>query len=166
MPETGADSTGVGENPATEAPQVSTVVQVATSAPSVPVNTITGKFQGIIGFTITQVQVLVDGGYDRQESVLYWEFIDIKEWCHLKSNIPASCGGVSYWDRKINWFQVLSWWVTDLTLRDEIIDLNNFKTDIISGTIEESRIDFEDTIYVKEGLSKSKELSNENWTQW
>ena len=56
--------------------------------------------------------------------------------------------------------------MTDLTLRDEIIDLNNFKTDIISDTIEESRIDFEDTIYVKEGLSKSKELSNENWTQW
>ena len=159
MPETGADSTGVGENPATEAPQVSTVVQV-------PVNIFTGTFQVILGFTSIQVWVLVDDGYDRQESVLYWKITDIKEWCHLKSNIPASCGGVSYWDRKIKWFQVLSWWVTDLTLRDEIIDINNFKTDIIADAIEESRIDFEDTIYVKEGLSKSKELSHENWTQW
>ena len=48
MPETGADSTGVGENPATEAPQVSTVVQV-------PVNIFTGTFQVILGFTSTQV---------------------------------------------------------------------------------------------------------------
>ena len=33
MPETGADSTGVGENPPTEATQFSTVVQAETAAP-------------------------------------------------------------------------------------------------------------------------------------
>ena len=71
MPATGADSTGVGENPPTEAPQVSTVVQVATAAPSVPVNIFTGILQDIIGFTSTQVWVLVENGYDIQESVLY-----------------------------------------------------------------------------------------------
>ena len=38
MPETGADSAVVGENPPTEAPQVSTVVQV-------PVNIFTGNFR-------------------------------------------------------------------------------------------------------------------------
>ena len=59
MPETGADSTGVGENPPTEAPTVSTVVQV-------PVNIFMGKLQGILGFTSTQVRVLVDDGYDSQ----------------------------------------------------------------------------------------------------
>ena len=65
MPATGVDSTGVGENPPTEAPQVSTVVQV-------PVNIFTGTLQGILGFTSTQVRVLMDDGYDSQESVLYW----------------------------------------------------------------------------------------------
>ena len=64
MPETGAYSTGVGENPPTEAPQVSTVVQV-------PFNIFTGTLQGILGFTSTQVWVLVDNGYDSQYSVLY-----------------------------------------------------------------------------------------------
>ena len=63
MPETGEYSTGVGVNPPTEAPQVSVVVQVATAAPSVPVNILTGTLQGILGFTITQVRVLVDYGY-------------------------------------------------------------------------------------------------------
>ena len=59
VPATGEDSTGVGENPPTGAPQVSTVVQV-------PVNIFTGTLQGIIGFTNTQVQVLVNDGYESQ----------------------------------------------------------------------------------------------------
>ena len=42
MTETGEDSTGVGENPPTEAPQVSTVVQVL-------VNIFTRTLQGILG---------------------------------------------------------------------------------------------------------------------
>ena len=94
MSATGSDSTGVVENPPIEAPQVSTVVQV-------PINIFTGTLQGILGFTNTQVQVLVDDGYDRQESVLYCKFTDIKEWCQLKSKIPASHNGVYYGGRKI-----------------------------------------------------------------
>ena len=49
------DSTGAGEDPPTEAPQVSTVVQVATDATSVPANIFTGTLQGILSFTTTQV---------------------------------------------------------------------------------------------------------------
>ena len=48
----------------------------------------------------------------------------------------------------------------------KIVDLNNFKTNILSGAIEESRIDFEDTRDGKGELSKPKVLSHENWTQW
>ena len=54
----------------------------------------------------------------------------------------------------------------DLTLRGKLIDLNNFKTDIIYDAIEDSRLDFEDTRDGKGGLSKAKELSHEKWTQW
>ena len=50
----------------------------------------------------------------------------------------------------------MAWWVTDLTLRGNIIDLNNFKTDIIADAIEESWIDFEDTREGKWELSKPK----------
>ena len=64
MPATGSDSTGVGENPLTEAPQVSTVVKV-------PGNIFTGTLQGIFFFTSTHVWVLVDDGYDSQEFVLF-----------------------------------------------------------------------------------------------
>ena len=71
IPETGAYSTVVRENLPTEAPQVSTVVQVTTAAPSVPVNIFTGILQGILGFTSTQVRVLVDDGYYIQDSVIY-----------------------------------------------------------------------------------------------
>ena len=55
MSTTGADSTGVGENLPTEAPQVSTVVQVAAYTTSVTVNIFTGTLQGILGFTINQI---------------------------------------------------------------------------------------------------------------
>ena len=71
MPATGSDSTGVVGNPPTDSPQVSTVIQV-------PVNIFTGTLQGILGFTSTQVRILVDNGYDRQQSVIYWKFTDIK----------------------------------------------------------------------------------------
>ena len=71
MPATGSDSTGAGNKPPTEAPQVSMVVQVATAAPSVPDNIFTGTLKGILGFIITQVQVLVDEIYDIHELVLY-----------------------------------------------------------------------------------------------
>ena len=70
MPATEADSTRVRGNTPMETLKVSTVVQVATPATSVPVYIFTGKLQGILGFTITQVLVLVDNEYDSQESVL------------------------------------------------------------------------------------------------
>ena len=158
IPGTGADSTEVGKNPSTEAPHVSTVVKVLVSI-------FMGTLQGILGFTSTQVQVLVDDGYDSQESVIYWKFIDIKEWCQLKARIPASCSGVYYGDSKIKCLQALAWWVTDLTLRGKIIDLNNFKTGILADAIEESRLDFEDTRDGKGELSKTKQFTHENWTQ-
>ena len=121
---------------------------------------------GILGFTSTQAWVLVDNGYDSQEYFLYWKFTDIKECFPLKANIPASRGGVSYGDRKIKCLQALDWWVTYLTMRGKIIDINNFENDILAGAIEESRIDFEDTTDGKGGLSKPKEFSHEKWTQW
>ena len=133
----------MGENPPTEAPKVSTVVQVATAAPSVLVSIFAGTLQDILGFTSTQVRVLMDDGYDGQESVLYWKLTYIKEWCQLKAKISVSHGGVFYGDRKIKCLQALVWWVTDLTLRDKIIDINNVKTDILAGAIDEYQLDYE-----------------------
>ena len=101
----------------------------------VPVNIFTGTLQGIIGFTSTQVRVLVDNGYDSQESVLYLKFTDIKEWCQLKTKITESRGGISYGDRKIKSLQSLACWVTYLTLQGKIIDLNNFKPYILADSI-------------------------------
>ena len=68
----------MGENLPTEAPQVSMVVKVTSAVPSVTVNIFKWRLQDIIGSTNTQVRVLVDDGYDSQESVLHWKFIDIR----------------------------------------------------------------------------------------
>ena len=46
--------------------------------------------------------------------------------------------------------------MADSTLRSKIINLKNFKTDILADSIEESRVDFEDTIYGKGGLGNPK----------
>ena len=161
MSATGSDKTREGVDPPTEAPQVSMVVQVATAASSVTSNIFTGKLQGVIGFTVTQVWVLVDDGYDSQKLVLYFIFAYVKDWCQLKSRISASCSGVSYGDRNIKCLQALDLWVTYLTLRGKIIDLNKFKTDIISDAIEESWIDSEDTRDGEGEMINPKELSLE-----
>ena len=50
--------------------------------------------------------------------------------------------------------------------RGKIVDLNNFKTDILADYIYESWIDFEDTRDGKGELSDPKEFSHEKWTQW
>ena len=109
VPATGANSTGVGENVPIEAPQVSAVVQA-------PVSIFTGTLRGIIGLTSAQVRVWVDDGYDSQESVIYWKFTSIKEWCQITSKIPAIRGGVYCGDRKIKCLQALACWVTYLKL--------------------------------------------------
>ena len=85
-----------------------TVVQIETAVPSVTVNIFMGTLQGILGFTITQVRVLVDDGYDSQESVLYRKLTNIKEWCQLRASIPIIHGGVSYGDRKIKFLKKLA----------------------------------------------------------
>ena len=53
-----------------------------------------------------------------------------------------------------------------MTLRGKIIDLDNFKTDILDDTIEDYRLGFEDTRYGKGELSKPKEFSREKRNQW
>ena len=53
--------------------------------------------------------------------------------------------------------------MTDLTVQDKIIDLNNFKTDIFAYAIEDSRVHFEDTGYGKGELSNPKYFSHEKW---
>ena len=70
-------------------------------------------------------------------------------------------GPAPYGERKIKYCQALDWWVTDLTLWGKIIDLNNFKTDILTDAISESWIDFEDTRDGKGELIKPKEFSHE-----
>ena len=85
-----------------------TVVQIETAVPSVTVNIFMGTLQGILGFTITQVRVLVDNGYDSQESVLYRKLTNIKEWCQLRASIPIIHGGASYGDRKIKFLKKLA----------------------------------------------------------
>ena len=126
MSATGADSTVVYGNPPTEAPQVAMVVRITMALTSVTVNTFKETHKDILGFANIHVWVLVDCGYDSQESFLYWRFTDTKEWCQLKSNIPAIHSGVYYGYRKINCLEALAWWMADLTLWGNIIDMNRF----------------------------------------
>ena len=51
-------------------------------------------------------------------------------------------------------------------MRGKIIDLNNYKTDILADAIEESRLYFEDTRDRKGWMNKSKEFSHEKCNQW
>ena len=88
MSKSGAELPEADQNPPIGAPQVSTVVQWAGASQAsqnqeqvstqVPTKSFTGTIQGTLGFTTVQVKVLVEDGYDTQEAVLYWKFIDIK----------------------------------------------------------------------------------------
>ena len=63
---------------------------------------------------------------------------------------------VSYGYSKIKHLQALAWWVIDLTIWGDIINLNNFKNDSLADIIEDSQINFEDKIDGKGELSKPK----------
>ena len=136
------------------------------AAPPVIVNVFTRKFQSTLGFSNAQAQILAEGRYDTTDRVIYWKVSDIQSWCQLKTNIPMSHGGLSFGEREIKCLQPIAWWVTDLTLQGKPIELNHFKSDIMSGAIEESRLNYEDTRDRKGELDKPKELAHDKWTQW
>ena len=104
MSESGAESQEAGHNPPTCGPKVSTMVQgevasevstnLAKVLTTVPTNVFTETLQGTLGFTTAQIKALVEDGYDTQEALLYWKFIDIKEWCQLKYNTHVIKDGI------------------------------------------------------------------------
>ena len=102
-----------------------------------------GTLQGILGVTTSHIQVLVEDGYDTQESVLYWKFIDINEWWHLRYKIDVICSSISFRDRKIKCLQALAWWLMNLTLLGKNNDLNRFKSDVLFDKVEDSQLKFE-----------------------
>ena len=106
-------------------------------------NVFMGTLQGILGVTTSHIQVLVEDGYDTQESVLYWKFIDINEWWHLRYKIHVIYGGISFRDRKIKCLQALAWWLMNLTLLGKNNDLNRFKSDVLFDKVEDSQLKFE-----------------------
>ena len=53
-----------------------------------------------------------------------------------------------------------------MTLQGKTISLNQFKSDILPGAIEESRIDFDYIKYGKGYLSKPKQFLHGKWIQW
>ena len=91
--------------------------QVSTPATT---NIFTRRPQGTLRFSTDQVWVLVKDGYDTQNTVLYWNFTDIIEWCKLKANIPVIRVGIYFGDNKINYLKELTWWGAYLTLQGEI----------------------------------------------
>ena len=54
-----------------------------------------------------------------------------------------SRGGIYFGYKKIKFLQSLAWWVKYLTLQGKYIDLNNFKSDVLSEVIKEYQLEFE-----------------------
>ena len=122
-----AESPEADHNPPAVSSNVSTVVQGAGDSQSsrnpaqvlttVPTNVFTRTLQGTLGFTTSQVRVLVEDIYDTQDELLCWKFTDLKYWCYLKPRIPVIRGSISFRYRSINSLQALDWWVIDLMIR-------------------------------------------------
>ena len=70
-----------------------------------------------------------------------------------------SCGGLSLEDSKINFLRALVWWVIGLTMCGKPIELNRFQRDILSGSIDYSRLDYKDTIDIS-GTTNPGESGN------
>ena len=99
----GAGASQAGQNPMQLSPPVSTNFFMRT-------------LQGTLGFTTAQVQSLAEDRYDTQGILLYWKFIEIREFCQLKYNIPVISSCIAFRDRKIKFLHALAWWVTDIML--------------------------------------------------
>ena len=84
------------------------------------------------------MRVLAEYRYGARETVLYWKFSDIKQWCDLKSKTTMSHGCISFGDINIKCLKVIAWWLTDLILWGKFMELNDFSGDIMSDVIEKS----------------------------
>ena len=83
-------------------------------------------FEKMCNFTQAQSRTHILDGYNNAESVIHWEFDDIRKWDADKSKSTDDQGRFIYWDRRINCLQVLVYWITDMLMRGKTIVLDKF----------------------------------------
>ena len=95
MLESGAKPQEEDHNKKTYVPQYLVVVQEsydsqagwnpAQAASKVAANVFMRKLQGNLGFSTTQVRIMEEDGYEKQDTVLYCKFTERRYWCQLKA---------------------------------------------------------------------------------
>ena len=121
-------------------------------------NTITD----VLGLSVKQRELLSYNGYDTISTIIYWKYDNICEWCTTKSKLTTTRGGASYGDQKIECLQTLTWWATNLTLRDKHIVLADFDVIMMVYCIYEAKLYYEDGKKDPE-IKKPDNFSHSKW---
>ena len=85
-------------------------------------NLFTSTLYSTLGFSNEQVQVLVEDLLDTHDTIMNWNFADIRNGCPSKAMIHVIYGCLYFVYIKIKVFLALSWCVYDMTMRGKNID--------------------------------------------
>lgn len=119
----------------------------------------------VLRLSNNQADILQEDGYDTIDCLIHWKFSDIRDWCELKTKLPATRGGVTYGDRKIKVLQALAWWATDRHLRGKPINLNELDRNQLEICIEEAQLEHDDS-KKSHDTEKPSKFTHDTWTVW
>ena len=105
------------------------------------------------------------GGYGTLRDLNQWRYKDIKDWCVAMSNRPNVRGGRTYGDLKIRQLQAIAWWVTDCTLRNVPLDVNEFKANA-DDYKENAEYSYLESQADDVNIDKPAKFDYKNWIAW
>ena len=104
------------------------------------------------------------GGYGTLRDY-QWRYKDIKDWCSAMTTRPANRGGRTYGDLKVKQLQGISWWVTDCTLRNKELNVNEYKADPDRYRMN-AEYDYLESMNDDVSIDKPEKFEYKNWIPW
>ena len=119
----------------------------------------------VLRFSANQAATLIDNGYRSVDDLLYWKYDEIAKWTSAKNKLPVTRGGRTYSQLLTKRLQGLTWWVNDLSIRGQPIDITTFNAAAMENLIDEALLDHEEQDN-PDKLEKPPKFENNCWNVW
>jgi hypothetical protein len=106
------------------------------------------------------------GGYSTLADLDQWQHKDIKDWCVAVTARAINRGGRTFGDLKIKQLQGIAWWATDTLLRNQVLDVNEYKAnpDDYKFNVE---LDYRETKKANTiKVDKPEKFDYKKWIEW
>ena len=106
------------------------------------------------------------GGYSTLADLDQWQHKDIKDWCVSITARAINRGGRTFGDLKIKQLQGIAWWATDTLLRNQVLDVNEYKANPDDYKFN-AELDYRETKKANTiKVDKPEKFDYKKWIEW